>query len=53
MNTTPNALATLFLTLQSPLLQPLTPKAVHASLHYWQLYLLNNFTLPFLPAYTF
>lgn len=53
MNTTPNALAALFLTLQFPLLQLLTPMAVHASLYYRQLYLLNNFTPPLLPPYTF
>lgn len=53
MNTTLNTLAVLFLPLQSTLLQPLTPKAVHASLYYQQLYLLNNFTPLLLPAYTF
>lgn len=52
-NTTLNTLAALFLPLQSPLLQALTPKAVHTSLYYRQLYLLNNFTPPLLPVYTF
>lgn len=53
INTTPNALARLLLTLQFPLLQPLTPKAVYPNLYYLQPYLLNNSIPLLLPAYSF